>query len=927
MLHNSKLAHDTCDTVHTLGFMDSTKTQQASVDNSYNPSFKQGSDQIAAFADFLSRPIEIYTTEWAVAGDINTSIKPWALWATNPHVKKKLDNFYMLRGSLNLRFVINGSPFHYGALMAGYHPLQGYSACVDGTSAGHASIGFVQYINRLSQRLKIVLKPSENVNSCMCLPYFNFNNYLDVTNATEFTDFGELRIKSLRQLAVTSDTLDSVGIKIYAWMENIELLSPTYTLAQQSQFTLPIDYVDEDVEFSEEFIDFTMSQLGWAYKKQAVLDELLGRSRYQFQADELDEKNPGVISGPAFAVARAMGSLRDLPVIGPYAMAANLGSAAVGKIAALFGYSKPVSNHVGTMRRDPLGNIANSNVVDSSNKLAFDVKQGITVDPRATGLDGTDEMSIKYIAQRESFFTYFEMASTDGDDTALFQTAVIPTLGYTSNNGQRLLFQPTALAFATLPFRNWCGTLIFRFEIIATKFHKGRIKIAWDPLSAANTVQSDNINLNLMKIVDIEQTQEFEFVVPWGRKEPYQKVYTAHAKDTSSDVPFTTPLAATVYPGDGYVNGFLGVAVINRLTAPLTTAPIRFNVYIRAGDDFELANPTDNMIQDYSHYELQSAFDNVPWNEVTYQSADGDLEKELSADGSQPAEAPASVNIMASTPRDYYLDKTLEFYGEPLVSFRSLIKRYNFLRNIWYDPQRFVVADIPTGNTQHLYKYRYICPNFPIYYGADPNGFYSAKYGGGANPAYAANPARTTLLNYLGPAYIGWRGGVRYRYVLKNANFLNTNVTIKGYRDPDESTTLGPETGEIVVQYSAANAVTAGKSPLDSLSPTLFTGNHTTLSESQNVLAIELPFYSTKRFALNQTLQPGNYAYDYSDSMRHAVEWQRIDNGGFSPQGGATFEVYVAAGDDFSFNYFLSAPALLYYADPEPTVEFPAAPI
>jgi hypothetical protein len=142
-----------------------------------------------------------------------------------------------------------------------------------------------------------------------------------------------------------------------------------------------------------------------------------------------DEFGKGPISRTATAVAKAAGSLRSVPIIGPYMMPTEMIAKTTATIAAAFGYARPAiveDIHMYTPRY--LGDLASTARPDTVHSLSTEPKQSVTIDPRVVGVGSADEMTIESIACRESFVTTFPWADTATTDTQLFQIFVTPML-------------------------------------------------------------------------------------------------------------------------------------------------------------------------------------------------------------------------------------------------------------------------------------------------------------------------------------------------------------------------------------------------------------------------------------------------------------------------------------------------------------------
>lgn len=91
---------------------------------------KVDSSQNIELGSFLQRPVQIYQKTWAVGNTIDAAtdnFRPWHAYFNKTSIKKKLDNYYMVRCNLHLKFVINASPFFYGCVLSSYQPLTNFN--------------------------------------------------------------------------------------------------------------------------------------------------------------------------------------------------------------------------------------------------------------------------------------------------------------------------------------------------------------------------------------------------------------------------------------------------------------------------------------------------------------------------------------------------------------------------------------------------------------------------------------------------------------------------------------------------------------------------------------------------------------------------------------------------------------------------------
>jgi hypothetical protein len=214
---------------------------------------------------------------------------------------------------------------------------------------------------------------------------------------------------------------------------------------------------------------------------------------------------------PASIIEKAAGALVTAPIIGPYMLATQLAASKVAAVARLFGFSRPIDvSPLNALVPRPAGNLTNYNLPDPSTKLSLDIKQELTVDPRITGIGGADELDIRSIAMRESYLTQFTWGTATPTETMLWNCRVNPVLHDTMISE----FHLTPAAHVSLPFRLWRGSMEFRFQVVSSGFHKGRLAIAYDP----NYFQSAEYNIQYTRIVDISEEKDFTVKIGWGNQ-------------------------------------------------------------------------------------------------------------------------------------------------------------------------------------------------------------------------------------------------------------------------------------------------------------------------------------------------------------------------------------------------------------------------
>jgi len=383
-----------------------------------------------------------------------------------------------------------------------------------------------------SQTPGLYLEPQNMSSAEMVLPFLWPKNWLDLTTNFEFSAMGQLQILQYANLRSANGVAGAgVNVSVYAWAEEVQLMGPTTKLALQS--------------------------------------------------DEY-ETSSGTISGPSTAAANIAAKLVNVPVIGPFANATSIGARAISSIARLFGYSNPpIIDDVHGFQPKTFHAFANSETRMPIDKLTLDPKNEVTISPTVAGVDEDDPLAFSNLLTRESFILGTLWSGSQAADTLLWSALVAP--GYLINSGSVYTCPPVS-HFSEM-YRYWRGSLIYKFRFIKTKYHTGRLLISWDP-TGSNVTTADNETTTLTRIVDLQLEDEVEFIVPYKATTPYLS--------TNRSTSILSNGAAPVYTYDSsYHNGSITIRVQNVLTGPAASPQIDILGYVRAGDDFTFAAPTE----------------------------------------------------------------------------------------------------------------------------------------------------------------------------------------------------------------------------------------------------------------------------------------------------------------------------------------------
>lgn len=786
--------------------------------------------------NFFSRPVKVAEEEWSTSTSKSFDIDPWSLYFNNPRVANRLTNFNLLKCNLKVKVVINGNGFQYGRMLVSYLPMEQF----DQLSSNAALVR--EDLIQASQQPHIFLDPTTSLGGELKLPFFQHKNYLSVP-LSDWSEMGELSFRTLNQLKHANGATDVVTISVFAWAEDVSMSVLTS--------------VDQDTLLP--------------------------------QAGETEEANKtGMISGPATSVAKFAAYLTGVPYIAPFALATEIGANAVSAMAKIFGYSRPaITKAPEPYRPTQISSLALTTTPDNAQKLTVDDKQELTIDPRISGIGPVDPLNIREIAKRESYLTTFAWNIGTAPDTLLWNGRVDPATW--AEQGTPRAYHFPACAFAALPFQYWKGTMKFRFQIVCSTFHKGRLKIVWDPnFIADNTYLGfSEYNTNYLKIVDIADETDFTIECGMGQD-------TSFIEHHNPGVDSVTEMYSTSrFTSFDTGNGVLGIFVVNELTTPnsIVDNSIEINVFVSMGDDFEVAVPSNQ----FANFVLR------PQSGVL-EPQSGELVPE--AQNTEEPSAPQQEQscIVGLPPADdAQLNKV--FFGESISSFRPMLKRYALWNTI---PK--------ASNSPRAISGRFSA--FP-YFRGNVTGAVDVTDGG--DPY---NYCNTLLLHWVTMGYSGRRGSIRYKLIPRGYQDRGDYIAVQRspfkrlsdeyfYESQPIDTFAGSTKDARLSVVQRMRLAGGGTVPWSRNPMPANLGLALTTNQVNGALEFEMPYYSPYRFT------PGKSS-DLTGQMdfEAAWDWRAIFSGNDSVSASACLDVYASAGEDFQTYFFTGMPRM--YHEPVP---------
>lgn len=808
-------------------FVNDTMYEEVSFDIDHERTLYSRDSDIEQLKHFLSRPTNIASyvvtpnTQSAALNPLTTPvvISP-GLFFTNKRVMNRMNNFRNFKCDVCFKFMINGSPFHYGRFFAGVLPNSGddnISNPTGITTAGNQSTRM-----RISQLPGVYLNPTTSQGGCLRMPYLHKFEAFN-TSTSEQNDLGVIVLAEFAPLQQIGPAVDTITISVMAWAENIVFGAPTTN-------NLPGLVPQSSDEYSE----------------------------------------PGPVEHTANVLAKVSGQLIKIPSIAPYARVSQYMFSSLSSMAHIFGFSRPsVITDFHTVRERKYPNFASTNQKDPIYKMTLDDKQEVTVDPRVVGFSGKDSMAISDIIEREACVSGQSWQTSMLPGKALFFMNVSPNFWVTGIGATAPQISMCPMTYAAQAFRYWRGSIRFRFVAVASSFHRGRLRIIYDPAgfgnTTATTVYESNTNYNY--IWDLSESHEAIIDVCHMSNLAYNRTVRPGASGVTGGVG-TTFGASGISHSPQFDNGTLAVVVQNDLTCSgQAVSDITILCYACAGPDFEFFEP-ENSMNNYSFFPQSGE---MMQDDLMLRSA-----KKVNA---------VFGNYIKPDDKAAHI-----FHGDPIVSLRALFKRYNLYTVL-------PMPAIPTGNTLFTWN----ISAFPLHRGKAPNGMHLT---GTASTNYVNN----THLSWFAPLFLGRRGGIRLRITdmstsdLQGNHLILTRTPTANYLASVSVAPAGTSSSALARSYVS----TVGNLGLTSIS----NGNAgfalgEALAGGRMVIDAEVPYYTNKRYYPCRR-------YDLSaGSDMGATILMSTTNSTTTAKSGL-LNVAVAAADDFSFIGYINTPVVYY---------------
>lgn len=492
----------------------------------------------------LMKPVQISQVAWTTSQARGTNILSVSL----PSVLEGVESIFLRTLSMYayykltpcLRIQINSTQFHQGQLICSFDP---FSLCFDTVPTSSGQYFYDYFYATGLPNVKIMASESDAVE--LCIPFVHPRSYLTTNRTDVYNTLGRFRITVLNPLTVSTGTTPSVTVT-------------TWLYAQDSSVHVPIFY-------HTPILDYTTT-----LEVEATSGMISSLS--QMVSPVLSQLKTG-----ASQTQDIFGNL----VSGNVGQALRKGQGLVDTLGSLLGFDYPARTLQPPKTISPIENMALCKGQSQSQRMATDAFSLHSVPDEVAG-ESIHSMDLLKIAQMPMLLAQFQFLDTSTVDSQLFTCPINPTVSpYSTTVGLRR----TYLSAISNAFGYWSGGINFDIEIVATRYHSGKLLFAFVPNTDVIPSYVDAASGLPNIIIDLQQTSSTRFKVPY--------VSSTSLKNVARNVPYVP--SGTALTERSFYDSCIGTLVCyvqNQLTHASNVAPqIEVNVYISAADDFKLYVP------------------------------------------------------------------------------------------------------------------------------------------------------------------------------------------------------------------------------------------------------------------------------------------------------------------------------------------------
>jgi hypothetical protein len=769
----------------------------------------------SALASFLQREISIGTATWNLGSPIFFRIDPWTSFLQSASVKDKIRYYSRFKADLKIRLNISGTPFHYGKAMLTYRPHPGLSMTGDPVyNLGVAMQSTASAVNLKiieSQLAGIKFHPGYDTSIEMTVPYVHYRPGIEVSLGS-YWDIGTLSIIELIPLQHANGGTGGVSIDVLASMVNVEMDVPT---------ALPLGFSIDD-----------------ALKKVAKLL-------------------------PAFMKATEL-AMEYGPMIQDAAQRYGPMMQETANGFSNIAFSRPATREATIPIKIVPFQLANYDMPDTVERLAISAGSEADISGQSVGATEYDELCVNHIASRPSFLISASWTTANPRGTFLLGSFVTPVQSSVSTYTKAPTVAPlpaktfanvdhvcqTPVSFVASLFTHARFDMVFRYTVVCSPYHKGRLRVWYDPHPRAFV--SPSLNLANSVVIDLAEEASAEIVVPWQNVRDACRLDSPFILNSFNSVaPFNIRSTAT---STDFCNGMIVCEVLNPLSAPIdgSNVYVYLEVYAKAFAGYGPMLP-----QNINGAATATDMDAVPYT-------------------------PLGFDISC---------------GEAVATLRQLMKRYT---------QAYVDVNYSTASTGAM---REITSYLPIQLPPPGYSVFGTAQLDFSPAALSINYTSWTFRSYIAQAYALCRGSVRWKGSIQRRNNSATGQTVAHIsRDWARRTTRRISTAVLPSSVATNPDKSFGARTYRDLSVGDQGTQIISTENGETFYDVEFPYVSTYR-ARNARAGLMAVVSDQSDFMN--ARFVSTISPSTDANNYVMNRIFEAVGEDYNLFYFVHAPALL----------------
>jgi len=505
---------------------------------------------------FLLRPIKISTTSWTSGSALGTLLASWVFPDSyfTTTVKNKLEKVAFWRPTFEITIRMNGTPMHYGKLLFNWIPQ---AATLNPAHTGN-------YISASSNKW-VQVSAAANQATVITIPFCHYREMINVGKIDP--DLFTLYCWVTVPLSSVNGTPPPVNFSVYARVLETRLAGFNW-------------WTDWAVQ---------------SFEPQAGEPQ---RIRTKNQKSEAEDKTDGlkVVSSSVSNLGDAISKFSWLPAIGGLASPISESVKALGGVLKFFGLSSPLNLQLSVPMQVRQPRFLQ--VEDAPTSLNLSCRADLTTAKDYSLVNDTMESSgILKFMQRPGLLYTGTITAAMATNQALFSAYVRPI-----DNSYDYLAAP-AEPFKTIPvnwmtrfFDFWRGGTRIHLSFVASHFHSCRVRVWYVPYNRPTGTEDPGLIFTedvVHVVIDITKETDYSFTIPYMQQTEWLNV----------DDGFSDP--ASQYTD----NGYWGMTLVNPLTSgAATVAPIYYQVWVSAAEDYQVAGPNGDLLATYGSFKPQSEF-------------------------------------------------------------------------------------------------------------------------------------------------------------------------------------------------------------------------------------------------------------------------------------------------------------------------------